>query len=48
MVSQLIVKSEVGIGWGGKTFWILQDALIKYISESTNLNVREFLTEKTS
>jgi hypothetical protein len=48
MVSQLIVKSEVGIGWGGKIFWILQDALIKYISESTNLNVRESLTEKTS
>lgn len=48
MVSQLIVKSEVGIGWGGKTFWILQDALVRYISESTNLNIREFLAEKTS
>jgi hypothetical protein len=48
MVSQLIVKSEVGIGWGGKTFWILQDALVRYISETTNLNIREFLAEKTS
>jgi len=48
MVSQLIVKSEVGIGWGGKTFWILQDALVRYISETTNLNIREFLAKRTS
>ena len=48
MVSQLIVKSEVGISWVGKTFWILQDALVNYISSSTALDVRKFLSEKTS
>jgi len=47
MVSQLIVKSEVGLGWGGKTLWILQDTLVDYISTSTALNIHHFLTNYT-
>jgi hypothetical protein len=42
MVSQLIVKSEVAHAWGGTTFWLLQDALINYISKSTALNLENF------
>ena len=37
MVSQLIVKSQVGMAWGGKTIWVLQDVLAEYISRSTGL-----------
>ena len=45
MVSQLIVKSEVGIAWGGKTFWLLQDVLADYISNSTALHLEKYLAE---
>jgi hypothetical protein len=48
MVSQLIVKSEIGIKWGGKTIWVVQDNLIDYISSTTKLDVRSFLTEHSS
>ncbi len=47
MVSQLIVKSEVSLAWGGKTIWVLQDTLVSYISSSTALNVRQFLSDHT-
>ena len=47
MVSQLIVKSEVGLHWGGKTIWLLQDVLVKYICESTALDIKQFLAEHT-
>lgn len=47
MVSQLIVKSEVGLAWGGKTIWVLQDMLVNYISSSTALDIRQFLAENT-
>lgn len=47
MVSQLIVKSEVAIAWGGKTVWVLQDKLVDYISETTALNVHQFLAKNT-
>lgn len=43
MVSQLIVKSQVGIAWGGTTFWLIQDVLADYISNSTALNLSSFL-----
>ena len=43
MVSQLIVKSEVTLAWGGKTLWVVQDALVDYICSSTALNIRSFL-----
>lgn len=47
MVSQLIVKSEVGLAWGGKTIWVLQDMLVNYISSSTALDIRQFLAQNT-
>jgi hypothetical protein len=47
MVSQLIVKSEVAIAWGGKTIWALQDRLVDYISTSTALNIKSFLSRHT-
>lgn len=47
MVSQLIVKSEVAIAWGGKAVWVLQDKLVDYISETTALNVHHFFAENT-
>lgn len=47
MVSQLIVKSEVALHWGGKTIWLLQDVLVNYICQSTALDIRRFLGEHT-
>lgn len=41
------MKSEVGLAWGGKTIWVLQDKLVDYISSSTALDVRQFLADKT-
>lgn len=48
MVSQLIVKSEVALGWGGITIWLLQDTLADYISHTTALDLQKFLSERTS
>lgn len=48
MVSQLIVKSEVAIGWGGRTIWVLQDVLVDYISSTTALDVHRLLSLATS
>lgn len=48
MASQLIAKSEIALNWGGKTIWVVQDALVGYISATTALNVRHFLAEHTS
>lgn len=45
MASQLIVKSQAAVGWGGKAIWILQDLLARYISESTALNLGQFESE---
>jgi len=45
MVSQLIVKSQIGKAWGGKTIWILQDALANYISSTTDLNLRKLMSQ---
>ncbi len=45
MVSQLIVKSQVGIAWNGKTIWLLQDVLANYISESTALDLEKYISE---
>jgi hypothetical protein len=39
MASQLLVKSEVALGWGGTAIWVVQDVLVDYISRSTGLNV---------
>jgi len=48
MVSQFIVKSEVGMAWGGKTFWVIQDTLADYISSTTALDFQKFIAEQTS
>lgn len=47
MVSQLIVKSQVGMAWNGKTIWLIQDVLANYISSSTALNLSSYLAEKS-
>jgi len=44
MISQLLVKSQIGTAWGGKTFWVLQDVLADYISRTTALDVSAFLS----
>jgi hypothetical protein len=46
MVSQLIVKSQVALAWGGKTIWLVQDVLADYISKSTALLLPEYLADK--
>jgi hypothetical protein len=48
MVSQLIVKSQVGLAWGGKTFWLLQDVLAQYISATTALELTRYISEHPS
>ena len=48
MASQLIVKSQAAISWGGKTIWVLQDLLANYISSSTALNLHKFVSEHTN
>lgn len=45
MVSQLIVKSQIGKAWGGKTVWVLQDSLVNYISNTTDLNFKKLVCE---
>lgn len=45
MVSQLIVKSQVGMAWNAKTFWLLQDVLAQYISNTTALNLSQYIAE---
>lgn len=45
MVSQLIVKSQVGMAWGGKTVWLVQDVLADYISKSTALILPQYLSD---
>jgi hypothetical protein len=48
MVSQLIVKSEVALNWGGKALWLIQDNLAEYISASTALDLRKFVNQNLS
>lgn len=45
MVSQMLVKSQIAVKWGGKAFWVLQDLLADYISKTTALNLDDFLAE---
>lgn len=47
MVSQLIVKSQVGMAWNGKTIWLIQDVLANYISASTALNLSKYISEQS-
>lgn len=39
MAGQLIVKSEAGLKWGGRTVWVIQDALADYIAKTTGLRL---------
>lgn len=48
MVSQLIVKSEVANNWGGKALWLIQDNLASYITSSTALDLRKFISKNLS
>ncbi len=44
MVSQLLVKSQIGRAWGGLTFWVIQDVLGEYISKTTALDLAKYLS----
>ena len=46
MASQLIVKSQAGLKWGGRTAWVIQDALADYIAESTGLRLDEMRADR--
>jgi hypothetical protein len=46
MVSQLIVKSQVGLAWNGKAIWLIQDVLADYISSSTALDLSKYLSDE--
>lgn len=46
MASQLIVKSEAGLQWGGRTVWVIQDALADYIAESTGLRLSKMRAKR--
>jgi hypothetical protein len=48
MVSQLIVKSEVAMSWGGKALWLIQDNLADYITASTALDLKKFVSQNLS
>lgn len=48
MVSQMIVKSQAAIAWGGRTIWIFQDLLADYISTTTALNLKRFVATALS
>lgn len=48
MVSQLVVKSEVALGWNGKAIWVVQDTLVDYISRSTALDIRKLASHHVS
>ena len=39
MAGQLIVKSEAGLQWGGRTVWVIQDTLADYIAKTTGLRL---------
>lgn len=45
MVSQLLVKSQIAMRWGGLAFWVLQDLLADYITKTTALDLNAFLAE---
>jgi len=46
MVSQLIVKSEASMKWGGKTIWVVQDHLMDYIRGTTGLDADALKSDK--
>lgn len=48
MVSQLIVKSQVGLAWSGKTIWVVQENLVDYIAKTTGLNIYRLVSGHTN
>lgn len=48
MASQMIVKSQAAIAWGGSAIWVLQDLLADYISSSTALDLKYFIAKNLS
>jgi len=46
MASQLIVKSEASIKWGGNTIWVVQDHLMDYIRGTTGLDANALKSDK--
>ncbi|MCY4060502.1 MAG: NotI family restriction endonuclease [Gammaproteobacteria bacterium] len=41
MASQLVVKSQIVNHWGGRTIWVVQDALTDYIANNTGVRLPE-------
>ena len=41
MASRMVGKSEVANRWGGRTIWVVQDALMDYIGRQTGLRLDE-------
>lgn len=39
MASQLVAKSEAGSSWGGRTVWVIESSLAKYVQRSTGLDL---------
>lgn len=48
MASHLIVKSQVGVAWGAKTIWILQDVLADYISATTGMDLEAYIAQRAN
>lgn len=48
MASQMIVKSQAAMAWGGSAIWVLQDVLAEYISSSTALDLNRFVSASLS
>lgn len=48
MISQFFVKSIVATAWSGRTFWIIQDSLLKYIEASTGFRGSRFKADAAS
>ena len=46
MASQLIVKSQAALHWGGKAFWVVQDTLAEYINNNTGLELNKLHSTK--
>lgn len=45
MASQLIAKSEAALHWGGRTIWVIQDVLARYIRSQTALALDELRSD---
>ena len=48
MITQLLVKSQASLHWGGRTVWVLQDRLVDYISATTALDLGALKSDRVS